>query len=156
MIYLFGDLHGMYNLHIFSKENFPEGYFLTKNDFVIILGDFGIPWANRDTSQYTVEMHYINWLSDCPWTTLFIDGNHENFSNLAKFEKAEKYGGVVSILDNSVFHLNRGYIYTLENKTFLAFGGGISIDKNRRIEGYSWWQEELPDVIEYERALQRS
>ena len=153
MIYIFGDLHGVQNLHIFNKENFPEGYSLTKDDFVIILGDFGIPWSNIGTSSYTHEMRSIYWLSDCPWTTLFVDGNHENFSNLASFEKTEKYGGIVSVLSESVFHLNRGYVYNLENRTFFAFGGGNSIDRVRRIEGLSWWREEIPSNAEFERAM---
>ena len=38
----------------------------------------------------------------------------------------------------------RGNIYTIENKSFLAFGGAYSIDKGTRIENISWWAAEQP------------
>ena len=49
---------------------------MTKNDYVIIAGDFGI-W--NDTKQ---ERYNLDWLEDKPFTTLFVDGNHSNFDRL--------------------------------------------------------------------------
>ena len=54
-------------------DSFPEQREMTKDDYVIVLGDFGI-W--RDSPQ---QRWYLNWLEEKHFTTLFIDGNHECF-----------------------------------------------------------------------------
>lgn len=153
MIYLFGDLHGSENIYQFDKEMFPIGETLTKDDYVIILGDFGIPWFNINTNKYKQELDILKYLSNKPWTTLFIDGNHENFSNFKYFEKVKLLGGTAHKFEESVYHLIRGNIYTIEDKTFFAFGGALSIDKASRIEGLSWWKEEIPSDKEMEFGL---
>ena len=43
---------------------------MTKDDYVIVLGDFGI-WDNSKRENYNLD-----WLEDRPFTTLFISGNH--------------------------------------------------------------------------------
>ena len=45
MIYITGDCHGDFKR--FNKKNFPEQLEMTKDDFVIICGDFGGVW-NKD------------------------------------------------------------------------------------------------------------
>jgi hypothetical protein len=39
-------------------------------------------------------------------------------------------------------YLKRGRIYTIENKRFLVLGGALSIDKDMRRPGISWWENE--------------
>ncbi len=51
-------------------------------------------------------------------------------------------------------HLMRGYVYTIGGSTFFVFGGGYSIDKNRRREGISWWPEEVPTYVEETRGME--
>lgn len=156
MIYLFGDLHGCENVWQFDAPYFPKGQSLSKNDYVIILGDFGIPWSNKLWSKniYAREMEKIEWLSEMPWTTLFLDGNHENFDNLAEFPNEELLGGIVGTLAPSVHHLLRGQIYTIENKTFFTFGGALSIDKVYRKPYASWWPQEEPSAEEMKFAME--
>lgn len=73
MIYVTGDTHGGLDgkkLDIFAKEH-P---YLTKKDFIIILGDFGYifyPNANNEKEKY--QLKHLNTL---PYSVLFIDGNH--------------------------------------------------------------------------------
>lgn len=152
MIYLFGDVHGVSNLNIFDSINFPEGDKLTKDDYVVILGDLGVPWSNNGTEGYEYEMAELHKLSERPFTTLFIDGNHENFSNLKSFPTEEKFGAEVSKLDDSIYWLHRGNIYTVRGKKFFAFGGAVSLDKKRRREGLSWWRDEEPSYAEIDQA----
>lgn len=71
MIYLIGDTHGHIELNKLSNKNFPEGKNLTKNDYVIILGDFGLLWKNDSTFKY-----WLDFLNNKNYTILFIDGNH--------------------------------------------------------------------------------
>jgi hypothetical protein len=41
------------------------------------------------------------------------------------------------------YHLKRGEIYEINDKKILTLGGALSIDKQQRTEGLSWWREEL-------------
>lgn len=72
VIWITGDTHGDW-IHRLNMDSFPEQREMTKDDYVIVLGDFGI-W--RDSPQ---QRWYLNWLEEKHFTTLFIDGNHECF-----------------------------------------------------------------------------
>ena len=54
MIYVTGDTHSDYTR--FSTENFPEQRGMTKEDFVIVCGDFGY-W--RDDRE---QAYWMDWL----------------------------------------------------------------------------------------------
>lgn len=151
MIYITGDVHGEIDICKFSSKEFPEGKELTSNDFIIITGDFGLIWDVNYSKES--ESYWIKWLSEKPWTTLFIDGNHENFDRLNTLPIEEKFGGKVGKINDKIYHLKRGEIYTIENKTFFCFGGAQSIDKNHRIEFLSWWKEEIPNTAEIQNGL---
>ena len=68
MIYATGDCHGDFSR--FTSNNFPEQKEMTKDDYVIICGDFGY-WDNSIHGRY-----WRAWLDDKPFTTLWVDGNH--------------------------------------------------------------------------------
>ena len=55
MVFATGDTHG--NFLRFRPENFPEQENMTKNDYVIICGDFGGVW---DGSKKSVK-HWTGW-----------------------------------------------------------------------------------------------
>ena len=59
-------------------------------------------------------------------TYLFCDGNHENFELLEEYPEEEKYGGKVGKISKRIYHLKRGEVYTIEEKTFFVFGRGKS------------------------------
>lgn len=146
-IYITGDIHAGKDIHCLNSRNFPEGSELTRDDFVIIVGDFGLPWCNDKEDQY-----WLRWLSNKPYTVLFIDGNHENFTNLYSFPVKKWNGGSVHVLRDNIYHLSRGSIYSLDGIQVFCFGGAMSHDKQYRKEGISWWKEELPVEEEYDRA----
>ncbi len=149
MILLTGDLHGHIDIDKFYATNFPIGHsILGKNDYVIVLGDFGLLWNNSKE-----EKELRKWLNSCPWTTLFLDGNHENFTMIKELPLIEMLGGKVGKVDDSIFHLRRGEVYIIEGKKFFIFGGAASIDKLLRTEGTSWWPEEIPDWKETNYGL---
>lgn len=146
MIYVTGDTHGLqdyYKLHIFAGEH-PE---LTKDDYVIIAGDFGAVWDSKtlaaDLKPYT----------ELPFTVLFVDGNHENFDLLETFPVEEWRGGKVHKIKPDILHLMRGQIFEIEGKTIFTFGGATSIDKFMRREGLSWWKQELPTYEELDEGI---
>ena len=147
-IFITGDTHG--NFTRLSHKNWPEGKTLDKDDFVIICGDFGGIWLNKSDKD---EIYKLNWLNEKPWTTLFVDGNHENFIRLNRLPKKEKFGGLVGEVRESILHLRRGQIYYIAGKLFFAFGGGKSIDKIWRTPFISWWPEEEPTTKELDNGL---
>lgn len=126
-IFVTGDIHGQ-PAGRFCKIDFPEGCSLTKNDYIIILGDFGLIW---DKTESKAEKHWLDWLDSKPWTTLFIDGNHENYDRLNDFKTypyEEWCGGLVQRIRPSVMHLCRGEIFNIDGYKFLAMGGANSHD----------------------------
>jgi len=149
-IYITGDIHG--NPMRLSYKKFPEGRELTAEDFVIIAGDFGIIWARKPDRE---ELYKLKWLEERPWTTLFIDGNHENFERLNSLPIEEKFGGKVGIVRKNVFHLKRGEIYDLAGQSFFCFGGAMSLDRDWRVSGVSYWEEEVPNCAEMDYGLEQ-
>lgn len=163
MIFVTGDIHG----DCFSRlktASFPEQKEMTRNDTVIILGDFGLVWAQEETKE---EAYKLDWLSARSFTTVFVDGNHENYDRLKSYPIIEWNGGKVQELRPHVYHLMRGEVYTIENRRFFAFGGASSHDISDgivpfenwkktakqwqdsgkymfRIDHVSWWADELP------------
>lgn len=151
MIYVTGDTHMP-----IDKEKLTARIFnhrgMTKDDYVIICGDFGGVWDYRGESRE--EKYWLDWLENKPFTTLFVDGNHECFPRLNAYPVEEWNGGKVHKIRPSVIHLMRGQVYTIGGKKFFTMGGASSHDKEYRKEGYSWWKEELPSMEEYNEALE--
>ena len=168
MIFITGDTHGSFRR--LSTENFPEQKKMTKDDYVIVCGDFGI-W--NDTPE---ERYWLDWLNDRPFTVLFADGNHSNFDRLYAMPVSEWHGGQVHFIRDSVIHLMRGQVFDIAGKRVFVMGGASSHDISAgilepddpefkakrkklddeyalyRINHVSWWKEELPSDEEYETA----
>jgi len=77
MIYITGDTHIPIDIQKLNTKNFPEQYQMSKDDYLIICGDFGGIW-----NKSAEELYWLKWLNNKSFTTLFIDGNHENFDLL--------------------------------------------------------------------------
>ena len=149
MIFVTGDTHARFER--FSSKNFPKGKEMVKSDYVIIAGDFGGIWdVNQSKAK---EEHWLNWLNSKPWTTLFVDGNHENHDRLDAMPQREEFGVPVGVIKEHILHLKRGFVYTIQGVKIFTFGGGYSIDKARRKTNISWWDRELPNYREYSRGL---
>lgn len=167
MIFITGDTHGDWMRRL-NTSSFPEQKEMTKNDYVIICGDFGI-WDNSKTEKYNLK-----WLNNKPFTTLFVSGNHENYDILGSLDVSEWHNGRVNFMTPSVIHLMRGQVFTIEGMTFFTFGGASSHDisdgvlekddprikvwnkdysKMFRINHVSWWERELPSAKEKEEGL---
>lgn len=172
MIYITGDCHG--NFERFNDSIFPEQNEMTKEDYVIICGDFGGVWNKDEESK--METMILDRLDCKSFTTLFVDGNHENFDRLMGYPVEEWQGEKVHKIRPSVIHLMRGQVYELEGKKIFTFGGASSHDidggilelddpdfkkkkkvldkgwQSYRINHLSWWKEELPSAEEMEEG----
>jgi hypothetical protein len=151
-VFVTGDTHCPQDIHKLNTKYFLEGKNLTKDDVVIILGDFGLLWSNIKDKE---EKWWTQWLNNKPWTTLFLDGNHENHSRLSQLPETNMFGGKVGVVSHSIFHLKRGEVYTFNNKKAIAIGGAMSIDKQYRTEFISWWKEELLSYQEESYVLEQ-
>lgn len=206
MIFITGDTHGGTPLWTGDRYNgymrrfgrhFPQKSKLTRDDTVIICGDFGGVFAlDRGentkenylwlkgivseeilTKKYQAEEKHLDWLQAQPFTTVFVDGNHENHFRLQSFPVVKWSGGLSHRIRDNVFHLQRGEIFTIEGHTFWAFGGASSHDmpdgafdatqyenpaveykrwikdgKMFRVKNLSWWEQELPSDEEMEHG----
>ena len=87
MIYITGDCHQNYRKVSFA--NFPEQKEMTKKDYVIVCGDFGY-WLPSNEQDWELDR-----LLKRPFTTLFIDGNHEYYRTNRDYalNRKNKYSG---------------------------------------------------------------
>lgn len=131
-----------------NTKNFPIQSTLLKDDYVIVCGDFGGVWDNSKS-----DLWWLEWLKSKSFTTLFVDGNHENFDLLNSLPVEEWCGGKIRRINSSVFHLMRGQVYEIEGHKLFTFGGATSTDKEYRKEGLSWWHQEVPSEEEYQEAI---
>lgn len=178
MVYRTGDLHG--ECLRFNTSAFPDQRNMRKKDIVIVCGDFGLIWRQSSGAD---ERYWLDWLNDKPFTTLFVDGNHENFTRLNsdEFPTVDLFKGKAQQIRPSIYRLLRGQIYEIEGKTFFAFGGASSHDcedgildpeafpsdkafeaeyhrwrterRRFRVKGVSWWPEEMPSEEEMESGI---
>lgn len=147
MIFITGDTHGDFSR--LSNTNWPVSTYLTRNDYVIVAGDCGLIFNQVQSKD---EKWWLKWLSSKPWNLLMVDGNHENHPKLNKLPREEKFGGTVGKIADNIYHLRRGEIYTIEDKRILTFGGAASVDKMYRIDGVSWWAEEIPSYADLDNC----
>ena len=103
MIWATGDCHG--NFERFRPEYFPEQAQMTKDDVVVVTGDFGGIWFGdaRDDEA-------LGCLESLPFTLAFVDGNHENYDALASYPAEKWQGGKIHRIRPQVLHLMRGQI----------------------------------------------
>lgn len=168
-IYITGDRHG--ELGKLEPRIFPRQNGLTRDDYLIITGDFGGIWDDSPEENAALDL-----LESRPFTTLFLDGNHENHALLNAMSVEEWRGGKIHRVREHILHLMRGQVFEISGMTFFTMGGAASHDiengildpadpefeqKYRtaclkggrfRILGISWWPEEMPSNEEYAEA----
>ena len=161
MIYVTGDCHADFTK--FSTKRFPEQREMTRDDLVIVCGDFGL-WHDGPDERY-----WLKWLAQRKFTLLFVDGNHENFDRLYsdEFPIVDFCGGKAHRIRKNIYHLMRGYVFDLQGKKFFAFGGASSHDIEDGIinpEDFNattlpfmelMQSEDLADRISYNECMRR-
>lgn len=171
MIYITGDTHGDFRRFSRKQRNRLPFVFM-ENDYVIVCGDLGLLWCDDKEFAYNLK-----WLSTLPFTLLWVQGNHENYNMIADYPIELWNGGKVRhIVRDKIILLERGQVFTIENKTFFTFGGAGSHDIQGgvldrtdpaydilrrevaikqlpfRILNESWWSQELPTEEELQEG----
>jgi Icc-related predicted phosphoesterase len=146
-IYILGDVHGYFSvlnyflrkLHTYREEH-EVFYEKDEYDIVLQVGDFGF-WpklqgqirtgasgGKRLWDQYGINNQNIK--------IYWCEGNHEDLPTL--FE-----AGIKEHMQN-IYWMKRGSVLTLpDGRNVMFIGGAKSIDKQYRIEGVSWFPEEI-------------
>lgn len=139
--YLFaGDTHGDLTFAATVIEHAVQ-----RRAEIIQAGDWGYYWPGSTAK--------VKVLSDAlvthEVTLRFVDGNHDEHPRLRKHVSACAATHVAPRL----IYQPRGSVHEDEDGTrFLFLGGAPSIDRAHRVEGRSWWPEEVIAPEEFERA----
>ena len=151
-IFLTGDIHGSMSIRKLGTRRFDAKHPtpLTRDDFMVILGDFGLFWRDPPDGE---ETWWLNWLENRPWTTLVVLGNHENYRMIRGLPTEAWRGGRVRRFREHVLQLVDNEIFDIDGKTFFVRGGAYSLDRHRRTPGVTWWREEVPNEKERAAAL---
>lgn len=176
MVFVTGDTHNQFAR--FELRNAKELYLPSKErKYVLICGDCGGIMDEMSACRF------INTFRGKPFTLLFIDGNHENFTLLNQYPEVDFMGGKAHKIYENIYHLERGYVFTIDGYRFFCMGGARSVDiqdgildradfnswdelkkkareldykfANYRIKGVTWWEEEMPTEQEMQRGLEQ-
>lgn len=136
MLYVTGDIHGN-AVERFSYKNYPYLRDMNKEDFAIILGDFGIPFGIYSPyhHEYVEEEKYnLDFLESKRATILALAGNHDDRNFTKQLPQIKKFGGKVRemyFMDKkypTIYYIDEPTILTLGNKKCLFVPGAKSHD----------------------------
>ena len=145
MVFVTGDMHGEYGR--FEDKKLRK---LGEDDCLIVCGDFGFIWDDSKREKLNLKK-----ICEKKYKTLFVEGTHENYELLSSYQVVEIFGGKARSIGGNLYQLMRGEIYSIDGKTFFAFGGGDSTDKELRRGNGTWWKEEMPSRIEMQYAIEK-
>ena len=131
MIYVTGDMHG-------DPSRF-KGLPLRRRDTLLVAGDFGFLWKDDKAEQRELER-----IGRLPFTTIFVDGTHENFPALERYPLTFYGGAECRRLGKNLYWARRGQVAVIEDKSIFLMGGGDSPVEDGREPGVNWWPEESP------------
>lgn len=146
MLYVASDTHGTIHLDTLRPDNFPSP--VTRGDYLLLCGDVGLVWDGAAADRQLME-----WYDAQPYTTLYIDGNHENHDLLSRLPISKWKGGRIHRLGERVVHLLRGEVYQVDGQRFFCFGGGFSVKKVTGGSKVPIWEGEMPSQQEYSMGL---
>lgn len=163
MIYVTGDIHAN-PIGRFSFKTHPELRKLTEHDYMIVLGDCGVPFYNPELDFHDMwtkpgaekgEHYQLNWLNNRPWKTLFLRGNHDNIDLISEMPHTELGHAYVrqmcyqkKIYEN-IFYIDTPQYMYLQGYKLLFIPGAESHDVDYLFE----WDDPL--TKEYIKAINK-
>lgn len=139
MIYIVGDIHGYFSHfnQLLNRLNWPEP---NSRDIILQVGDFGF-WPKLHNGIYLGSKgHKRIWdqygINNQGIKIYWCEGNHEDLPTLFESGDNEHMG--------NIFWQKRGSVITLpDGRNVMFIGGAKSIDRRYRIEGISWFPQEI-------------
>lgn len=102
---------------------------------ILHTGDFGV-WRGNERYLHAVS-HALGQAGAELW---FVDGNHEDHPYLRQL--GHPGTPEPNLIAPHILHLERGTRWIWDDRTWLALGGAVSVDKNYRTEGKDWFEAE--------------
>src|ERR1039458_1273412 len=102
---------------------------------IVHLGDFGI-WPGPGGQEYLARIGSA--LADAAAELWFVDGNHEDFSQLGLLRPGPHGREQVT---ERIWHLPRGHRWRWGERDWLALGGAVSLDRADRTPRTDRWAE---------------
>ena len=179
MLYFHGDIHGNI-IDNFSYRHNPEMRTLTENDYLIVLGDCGVPWNYATEKRDSYE---LRWLNERPYKTIFITGNHDNYDLIEQMPQIDFYNGVArqAVFKGETFenivYIDKPTVLDIQEQHILVIPGADSHDiqdgiidgtdpnwkklfktawknwKRVRVSHITWWPQEKLQIDEIEKIL---
>lgn len=138
MIFATGDTHAGFQR--FNSEIFCEQKEMTREDIVLIAGDFGGIWCQTEPHPLMDERkrlkalknenRWLDWFTEKNCTFCYVLGNHENWNRYDsdEFPVVDFFGGKAHRIRENVFHLMSGYVFDFNGFAVYTFGGAASHD----------------------------
>lgn len=151
---ILGDVHGQTNWAVKMIRQAKR----KEVDRIIQVGDFGIwtHWLDGITFLDTLNEE----LRKAGIKLYFVAGNHSNFDHIEWHEAngPKDYNGH-TYLRTHILYTGRTNYWQWGTRSYCAAGGAVSVDKDHRTLGETYWsQEKLPveKVVELERVGRRA
>lgn len=115
---------------------------------IMVCGDFGI-WPGIHGEIFQRDTNLMAEENDID--VYFVDGNHEDFDQLYAIDDFNDEG--FRVVREHIFHAPRGHLWEWAGKKLGALGGAVSIDREWRVPGKSWWPQENITEADIEKSL---
>ena len=129
-IYCTGDTHSKV-IERFSFKHNPELRQLTKNDTMVITGDWGAIWDAMPSKQ---DKYILDWMNSQKYHFLIVLGNHENYDVIDTMPKSTwKNGEVLQRVDagqtyDNIHIVRKTSIFDIDGQHILCISGADSHD----------------------------
>ncbi|NTW91314.1 MAG: hypothetical protein HGA35_05240, partial [Erysipelotrichaceae bacterium] len=152
MILITADCHGDIDFRKLDNHAIKSAYERLP-EYVIVAGDFGVPWSNNETNSQDIFMK--KWYEEKPYDIIVIPGNHENYARIEAMPREMYHGAWVHRYGKNIIFVEKNQIIEVEGKTFYCLGGADSTDKERRVLFQSWWPQEEATYADYTAMIEK-
>ena len=148
-LFITGDTHRDIDINKLSTKKWKEQKTLTRDDILIVAGDFGLPWT---LGEDATDRSLLTWYAEKPFTTIFVDGNHDNEDAIRTYPEITYLGAKCHQIRENILHAERGEVLHIGEHKVLCMGGARSVDIARRTPHISWWEDEEASYAEWEHC----
>ena len=148
-IFVIGDIHGDYNLLDARFGEIKTTKAIEKKDVLFVAGDAGFINSYETSDSKQKRIKHLNTL---PFIIIVVLGNHENYDVIESLNETTIFNGkCYKEEDVDVYYAKNGQIFDIDGIKFFTFNGGLSVDKEKRLEyekQYNikfWWKQEIKE-----------